>query len=93
MYGKGCYFAVQSSFSVRYSSAQADQSTQCMFVARVLTGDFCVGNESMKTAPEKPSSWETPQKYDSIVDDETNPLIFVVFKDTSAYPNYLITFT
>ena len=92
-YGKGCYFAVNSSYSVRYSSQQKGVDTKCMFLARVLTGDFCVGNQSMKAPPEKPNSGETPRKYDSTVNDAINPTIFVVYNDASVYPEYLITFT
>ena len=64
-----------------------------MFVARVVTGDYCVGNETMKAPPEKPNCGETARKYDSTVDNAEEPSIFVVFKDSSVYPNYLITFT
>jgi poly [ADP-ribose] polymerase 10/14/15 len=31
--------------------------------------------------------------YDCVVDDIKNPLEFVIFNDTQAYPAYIITFT
>ena len=63
-----------------------------MFMARVITGDFCVGDETMKAPPDNPNSGETPRKYDSTVDKLKNPTKFVVFKDSSAYPSYLISY-
>jgi len=61
-----------------------------MFLARVLTGDYCKGNSSLKAPPVKDT--RNNRLYDSVVDDVTNPSIFVVFKDSSVYPSYLITF-
>ena len=92
MYGKGCYFAVDSSISSSYCIGESDVNVKCMFVAQVLTGDYCVGNTSMRTPPEMDCSGEVRKKYDSTVNDENNPSIFVVFKDSSVYPKYLITF-
>ena len=92
-YGRGCYFAVRSRYSDRYSSGQTDVESKYMFLARVLTGDYCAGKEEMIVPPEKPGSGETPRKYDSVVDDAEDPDIFVVFKDSSVYPNFLITYT
>ena len=33
------------------------------------------------------------QQYDSLVDNISNPSIFVVFPDAAAYPEYIIKFT
>ena len=44
----------------------------------------------MKVPPNKPNTQD--RKYDSVVDDVENPTIFVVFKDTSSYPHYLVTY-
>jgi len=61
-----------------------------MFLARVLTGDYCKGNSSLKAPPVKDE--HDNRLYDSVVDDVSNPNIFVVFKDSSVYPSYLVTF-
>ena len=89
-FGKGCYFAVRSSFSVKY----VDQTspTKYMILARVVTGDFCKGCSDMKAPPEKPSSKDVAQRYDSTVNNESSPSIFVVFRDSGVYPSYLISF-
>uniref|UniRef100_A0A6F9DMI6 Poly [ADP-ribose] polymerase 15-like n=1 Tax=Phallusia mammillata TaxID=59560 RepID=A0A6F9DMI6_9ASCI len=60
-----------------------------MFLANVITGEYCVGHSDLKVPPEKPGQ---KSKYDSTVDREHSPRIFVVYKDSSAYASYLITF-
>ena len=44
----------------------------------------------MKSAPYK--SGDSTTQYDSVVDDVDNPNIFVIFRDTVAYPEYIIQF-
>ena len=90
LYGKGCYFAVRSSHSVKYVDPQSP--CKYMILARVVTGDFCKGCSNMKAPPEKLSSKDDGQRYDSVVNNESAPTIFVVFKDSGVYPSYLITF-
>ena len=90
LYGKGCYFAVRSSYSVDYVDQQSPH--KYMILARVVTGDFCKGSSDMKAPPEKVSSKDGGQRYHSTANDESSPSIFVVFKDSGAYPSYLITF-
>ncbi|XP_035038038.1 protein mono-ADP-ribosyltransferase PARP10 [Hippoglossus stenolepis] len=91
VYGQGVYFAVESSLSVedRYSPPNAD-GHKFIFVSRVLTGDYTKGCHSMKTAPLKESD-NIPLRYDSVTDNLTKPTMFVIFNDTQAFPEYLIT--
>jgi len=91
LYGKGVYFAADSKYSLRYAPANAD-GRRFMFVAHVLTGDFCVGNVSYQAAPLKDKEKFEYRRFDSVVNSITDPKIFVVFNDTSSYPAYLITF-
>lgn len=44
----------------------------------------------MKTAPLKEAA-DIPYRYDSVTDDINKPTMFVIFNDTQAYPEYLIT--
>ena len=46
--------------------------------------------EKLIDAPLKPGS--STLRYDSVVDDDKDPGIFVIFRDTQSYPEYLITF-
>ncbi|XP_051948797.1 protein mono-ADP-ribosyltransferase PARP10-like isoform X1 [Xyrauchen texanus] len=91
VYGQGVYFAVNSALSVSdtYSPPNGD-GHKFILVARVLTGDFTVGQHAMKTAPLKESS-AIPVRYHSVTDKISDPTLFVIFNDTQAYPEYLIT--
>ncbi|XP_071355865.1 protein mono-ADP-ribosyltransferase PARP10 [Trachinotus anak] len=91
VYGQGVYFAVNSALSVQdqYSPPNAD-GHKFIFVSKVLTGDFTKGCHSMKTAPLKETG-DIPLRYDSVTDDITKPSMFVIFNDTQAFPEYLIT--
>lgn len=84
------YFAVKSfySFSDTYSPPNAD-GHKFIFVARVLTGDFTQGKHDMRAAPLRQGS--DVQRYHSVVDNVKEPGLFVIFNDTQAYPQYLIT--
>ena len=44
----------------------------------------------MKTAPLKELD-DLPLRYDSVTDNLTKPSMFVIFNDTQAFPEYLIT--
>lgn len=92
IYGHGVYFAVNASYSAqsRYSLPDCN-GLKYMYVARVLTGRYTVGNSTMKVPPEH-SAKDTHDLYDSLVDNAQNPTIFVTFHDDQAYPDYLITF-
>uniref|UniRef100_UPI00398F1126 protein mono-ADP-ribosyltransferase PARP10 n=1 Tax=Pristiophorus japonicus TaxID=55135 RepID=UPI00398F1126 len=91
VYGQGVYFAVNASLSVQnqYTPPNAN-GHKSVLVAKVLTGAYTNGAFEMKTPPLKENG-EMPLRYDSVVDDCKNPKIFVIFNDTQAYPQYLIT--
>ncbi|KAK7177062.1 hypothetical protein R3I93_001117 [Phoxinus phoxinus] len=90
VYGNGTYFAVNAIYSANptYAVPAAD-GTQLLFVARVLTGHYALGQQGMKTPPVRLAP---DHNYDSVVDNIQNPSMFVVFHDCQAYPDYLITF-
>ncbi|XP_075969056.1 protein mono-ADP-ribosyltransferase PARP10 [Anarhichas minor] len=91
VFGQGVYFAVNSALSVQeqYSPPNAE-GYKYIFVSKVLTGDYTKGCHSMKTAPLKETD-DIPLRYDSVTDDITKPGMFVIFNDTQAFPEYLIT--
>ncbi|XP_050969990.1 protein mono-ADP-ribosyltransferase PARP15-like [Labeo rohita] len=89
-FGHGTYFAVNASYSANPTYAvPAEDGTQVMFVARVLTGYHTQGQADMKTPPVRVAP---DHLYDSVVNNMHNPSMFVVFHDCQAYPDYLITF-
>ncbi|XP_070564847.1 uncharacterized protein [Ptychodera flava] len=86
VYGQGSYFARDASYSEGF--APPDNGVQYMYCARVLVGRYARGDTSMREPPRKADG--TP--YDSTVDDDEEPSIFVVYDDTYAYPEYIIKF-
>ncbi|KAL7881397.1 hypothetical protein AOLI_G00082450, partial [Acnodon oligacanthus] len=91
-YGKGTYFALNASYSANNTySVPNQQGHKNMYLCRVLTGDYTLGNQTMIVPPAK--STNGIDNYDTVVDNVNAPTIFVVFRDDHAYPEYLITFT
>lgn len=83
----GSYFARDAKYSHNYT---AHSSTRCMFVCRILVGDYTKGDSSYLRPPSK-NGGDTVF-FDSCVDDVYNPSIFVVFEKHQVYPEYLIQY-
>ncbi|XP_073491345.1 protein mono-ADP-ribosyltransferase PARP15-like [Aquarana catesbeiana] len=91
--GKGTYFADEAIYSADDTYSKPDTNgNEYMYLARVLTGIYCVGNSEMIAPPAKNPSNPT-DLYDSITDNASGPSVFMIFNDVQAYPEYLITFT
>ncbi|XP_072911196.1 protein mono-ADP-ribosyltransferase PARP10 [Hemitrygon akajei] len=91
VYGQGVYFAASSIVSVdNQYSPPSPNGYKFVFVVNVLIGSYTKGDVKMKTPPLKENG-NTLLRYDSLVDNCDNPKIFVIFHDTQAYPQYLIT--
>ena len=92
MLGHGVYFARDASYSARPTYSPPDgNGHKHIYLARVLAGEFTVGNSSMIIPPPKDPQDQTIL-FDSVVDNIANPQIFVVFFDAQNYPEYLIVF-
>ncbi|XP_074907899.1 protein mono-ADP-ribosyltransferase PARP12-like isoform X1 [Buteo buteo] len=87
VYGKGSYFARDASYSDCY--CREDPYIKTMFLARVLVGEFTLGNSSYVRPPLK----DNQNFYDSCVNNSSNPSIFVIFEKQQIYPEYLIEYT
>ncbi|NXU50419.1 PAR12 polymerase, partial [Turnix velox] len=85
VYGRGCYFARDASYSANYCR---EDSCKTMFLARVLVGEFTLGNSSYVWPPLK----DKENFYDSCVNSSSNPSIFVIFEKQQIYPEYLIEY-
>ncbi|XP_059394824.1 protein mono-ADP-ribosyltransferase PARP14-like [Carassius carassius] len=90
VYGNGTYFAVDPSYSAQGYSKPDANGHKCMYLVRVLVGDFTQGKQGLPVPPAKSSS--SVDLYNSVTDNMTNPTMFVIFNDVQAYPEYLITF-
>ena len=89
-YGQGVYFAVDFNYSAQRTYSPPDSNgVKYVFQCRVLTGQFVTGSSDMKEPPQRPG---TKFRYDSVANDVRDPKIFVVFKDTQSYPEYLVAF-
>lgn len=89
--GSGCYFAVKSNYSSHdLFSPSNSKGERYIILARVVTGEFCVGKSTLKSAPYKDGS--ATEQYESVVDDESKPSMYCVFNDSSAYPEYIIKY-
>ncbi|KAM6946136.1 protein mono-ADP-ribosyltransferase PARP12-like [Aplochiton taeniatus] len=87
-YGMGSYFARDAVYSHAYAKSQTTRKK--MFVALVLVGEFVKGNRSYRKPPAKGTS---NIRYDSCVDREASPSIFVVFEKQQIYPEYVIDYS
>ncbi|XP_062239459.1 protein mono-ADP-ribosyltransferase PARP14-like isoform X1 [Platichthys flesus] len=90
-FGKGVYFAVNAEYSAKNFCPRDPSGLGRLYVARVLTGRYTVGNPKLNAPP--PRGTDPTDCFDSLVDNQQTPTMFVVFHDDQAYPEYLITFS
>ena len=62
-----------------------------MYIAKVLVGDYTCGKSGMKAPPSKNDPDNPGLLYDSVVDNTSNPTMYVIFQDNQYYPEYLLT--
>ena len=94
-FGQGVYFAADASYSAQayLTGAQSGQTAnRYMFYVKALTGEFIKGDPKMRVLPPINPSGDKAIVYDSAVDNVSNPMEFVIFHDTQAYPEYLVTY-
>uniref|UniRef100_A0A8B8E892 Poly [ADP-ribose] polymerase n=1 Tax=Crassostrea virginica TaxID=6565 RepID=A0A8B8E892_CRAVI len=91
-FGDGVYFAVNAGYSASDTYSKPDpQGLKRMYLCNVLTGEYTKGQSGMRVPPTKPGQ-QAHILYDSVVENPTNPGMFIIFNDTQAYPSFLITF-
>ena len=87
------YFAVNASYSSSSTYSPPDANgNKYIFLALVLTGEYTTGNSKLRVPPAKDPNKSNVVLYDSVVDNISNPNMFVIFYDAQCYPEYLITF-
>ncbi|XP_023202148.1 poly [ADP-ribose] polymerase 14-like [Xiphophorus maculatus] len=91
VFGKGVYFAVNAKYSATKYSLADESGLKRLYMARVITGRYTVGSSTMKAPP--PRGTDPTDCFDSLVNCQVQPVIFVIFHDDQAYPEYLITFS
>lgn len=90
-FGKGVYFAVNAKYSATKYSLADESGLKRLYMARVITGRYTVGSSTMKAPPARGT--DPTDCFDSLVNCQVQPVIFVIFHDDQAYPEYLITFS
>ncbi|XP_069561395.1 LOW QUALITY PROTEIN: protein mono-ADP-ribosyltransferase PARP12 [Brachyistius frenatus] len=88
-FGKGSYFARDASYSEGYCKFKA-RTNKFMFVALVLVGEYTRGSGSYVRPPARKNS---KALYDSCVNSESDPSIYVIFEKLQIYPEYLVNFS
>ncbi|KAM8953558.1 protein mono-ADP-ribosyltransferase TIPARP [Pelodytes ibericus] len=91
MFGQGSYFARKASYSHNFSK-RSTKGVHYMFLAKVLTGRYVVGNHTMRRPPPLNPGNMTSDLYDSCVDNYFEPQIFVIFNDDQSYPYFIIQY-
>ncbi|XP_043926428.1 protein mono-ADP-ribosyltransferase TIPARP [Protopterus annectens] len=91
MFGQGSYFAKKASYSHNFSK-KSIEGTHYMFLAKVLTGKYTVGNPSIRRPPPLNPLYTTSDLFDSCVDNCFEPQIFVIFNDDQSYPYFIIQY-
>ncbi|XP_062313703.1 protein mono-ADP-ribosyltransferase PARP14 isoform X2 [Osmerus eperlanus] len=93
MFGNGTYFAKETWYSCQDTYSNPDASgLKYMYRARVLVGKPCQGRSGIREPDPLNPSDPGSDLYDCAVDNLQNPFIYVVFCDSGAYPDYLISF-
>ena len=88
-YGQGVYFAVNANYSASATYSPPDPAgNRHVYLCKVLVGIPTKGNSAMRVLPTR----QGHILYDSATDNPSSPGMFVIFNDTQAYPEYLITF-
>jgi poly [ADP-ribose] polymerase 10/14/15 len=62
-----------------------------MYMAKVLVGEYTRGASGMKAPPSKNDPNNPGLRYDSVVDNPSNPSMYIIFQDNQYYPEYLLT--
>lgn len=81
--GRGSYFAEEAAYALRFCGRNSQ--TKAIFLAGVLPGRCCRGEESLV----EPPADSTGSRFDSTVDDPERPKVFCVFRDFQALPLYV----
>ena len=88
VYGKGVYFAKNSSYSASTTYSPPSNGVQQMFLCRVLTGHTCKGVRDQLVPDVRDSARNI--LYDCTTNSDST--IFVTYHDSQQYPEYLIRF-
>jgi hypothetical protein len=87
-HGQGVSFASDLTHS-HSCSTPGDDGTRVVFLSRVLVGVWTTGTSSVRYPP----VWKSGIHYDTTVNVQVNPTIFVKYQNSEYYPAYLIMYS
>ena len=91
MYGKGVYFARDTSYSSCDTYSPTDsKGNKYILACRVVVGEYCLGKQDAPTPDLRDAAKNI--LYDSTVNSLANTILYVTYHDAQAYPEYLIRF-
>jgi len=90
-YGAGIYLAKCAAMSHQFAQRAAHKAEYRVFVVRIVTGMYTVGQYGMNQPPID-TAGAKGEHFHSLVDNLQNPSIFVINDNTRAYPAYLVTY-
>ncbi len=88
MWGKAIYFAESAQYSNSYAHNKGDKKQ--IFLARVIIGNS-IDMPSDNTLIHPPLALDG-QMYDSVTGDTNGSKVYMVYSNSKAYPEYLITY-
>jgi hypothetical protein len=88
LHGRGSYFAVLASTALGYAPADAAAREHTLLLCRVIVGESQKG-EKDKPRPDLKSDG-SGVRYGSMVDDLAKPNVFVVSRDRTVFPEYIV---
>jgi hypothetical protein len=98
MWGIANYFAKNASYSNGY--CYQGSGNKQMFLARVLVGEnihIYPNDATLRKPPLKPSSSNSSlgfnEEYDSVSGETGNSVVYMIYENGRAYPEYLITYS
>jgi poly [ADP-ribose] polymerase 10/14/15 len=91
-WGTGAYFSKDASYVCTQVFAPKDgEGVRHVYLCSVVTGDYAQGVRKFREPPLKDGNGS--DHYDTVVNDMNEPTVFVVFRDSLAYPEYHIEFS
>lgn len=88
-YGRGAYFATKAPLAIKYMRGFKEDHGFRLLLCRVVVGDWCKGNPEQLAPDTKPGHKDL--LFDSTVDRDVDPRIFVIYHDSQVYPEYAVT--
>jgi len=85
--------ACMQSDKIALPASNTSSGIRCMFLCRVLVGQFTVGRRTYRKPPPIDPVAPFSKSFDSCVNYLDEPTLFVLFDSSQCYPEYLIYYT